>query len=434
MRAFSRLFVAGNQAKEDGAAEATISSPLPRASTQAPAEDLPEIICEEETAYGRRDSDPLSEFGIPICDFYLDGFITSYMPAGHPLNPIYRDLLGTLVPDRHRVLESLEEWLDALADAAAGRRIAACFGASHTCMIPNWPYPMARRLDSATPGQWVVVNAGVSGWTVFRIADFLPILQGALGTRGLRIDRALSLDGANDILYRLRQSYKHFIEPGAGTPSILLDYEEAFLCRHGRPPAALPVPGHLDSLLPRLEAGGDYGGDPPVLFRPLPEWTTDMVDRFLFSAEVLHRIADGCGIPFVSMLQPMTYCPVRSPQAQQVRRDFRARFPDGGPDFFRWRRENRTLLHGGEYWIVIPPKETRIDAVVDFTAPMAAVTANWKRMADDRPDRFVDLNDLYHRTEAAGIEGFFQPDCYHYSQAGSLWIGEQAAGLLLSRQ
>ena len=159
-----------------------------------------------------------------------------------------------------------------------------------------------------------------------------------------------------------------------------------------------------------------------------------MVQRFLFSVDVTQRIAEELGFPLVNMLQPMTYCPERSPQAHQTRRKFRQVCPDGSLDFFRWRQENRISLHAGEYQILIPPEEARTNVIFDFTAPVPFITELWSGKAMERPDRFVDLNDLYHRTEAAGIEGFFQPDCYHYSQAGSLWIGEQAAGLLLSRQ
>ena len=428
MRAFSSLFVEG-QDRDGTGADAVRPAPPPE------QESLPEIVCDEAMAYSGQNSGQggggLADFPLPLCDFYRDGHITSYIAADHSINPTYRSILGTLAPGRHRVTESLEDWLEALVKAAAGRKIAVCFGTSHTCMIPNWPYPMAQRLDRAAAGQWLVINAGAFAWTVNRIADFMPVLSRILADRGLRIDRALSLDGANDILYRLNHHYKHFV--GTDPESALIPDEGEFLRRHGYRLQTLPPPPFDPSVTVfRLEVGEDYGRNPPWSYRPLPEWSVDMAHRFLFSVDVTQRIADELGFPLVSLFQPMTYCLQRSPQAQQTRRKFRQASPDGTLDFFRWRLENRSPLHAGEYQIIIPPEERRTDIIFDFTAPVDFITEVWSGKVMNRPDRFVDLNDLYHRTEeAATIEGFFQPDSYHYSQEGSLWIGEQAAGLLL---
>lgn len=428
MRAFSSLFVQGRD--REGQDRKGTEADAVHAAPPSEPESLPEVICDEAMAYSRGYTDGLTDFPLPLCDFYRDGHITSYIAADHSINSTYRGILCTLAPGRHRVTESLEEWLEALVKAAAGRKIAVCFGASHTCMVPNWPYPMAQRLDRVAAGRWLVINAGAFAWTVVRIADFLPVLSRILADRGLRIDRALSLDGANDILYRLGLSYRHLVERHPTVSSVLLREEEGFLPRHGYPMQPLPpLPADLNIIESRLDAGEVYGRNPPSIYRPLPEWSVDIVERFLLSVDVTQRAADDLGIPLTSILQPIAYCPERSPQAGRVRRKFRQDSSDGGLDFFEWRRKNRMPLHAGEYLIIIPAEESRINVIFDLTAPVSAVTMAWERMAAARPGRFIDLNDLYHRAGSAVVDGFFQPDGYHYSHEGALWIGEQAAAL-----
>ncbi len=131
----------------------------------------------------------------------VPGNQTEFQSSRELLKPLPLKLLG--IPNSIPAIEAVE----ALTDEPAGAIVA--FGDSITAMS-RWTKPLAKRLDEAYPGEYVLLNSGISGnCLLYRVKGKLGDMFGEKGTDRFKKDvldipnlhAVIIALGVNDVSY-----------------------------------------------------------------------------------------------------------------------------------------------------------------------------------------------------------------------------------------
>lgn len=375
---------------------------------------------------------------------YAEGYCVQWYGFGvaHVLN---NRLAAQILPNPtyHRPMpvvlhERIDAWFDCLRIAAQDAVTIFAVGGSTTAFDVNWPSFIAEELRAAGCSKPViVVNLGQPEFSTFDQYFLVREFLATATQHGLKPDLIVSLDGANDIGYRIVAIINAALdlEPGAPNEARLLD-GRAYPRRYDR----LPLP---NDLLEQLKSKPERA---PVDELPLVNFPAEirenLVGCFAETLGAFRELAAEAGVPCVDVLQPMLKPRERPRRETHLRAkyaaefdEFRARLREAGTsiedryafDVFRRQRWLRMSLEEGGAVNIEPSR--RCGCLIDWSPLQLNARDFWAHQSAQDPGSFLDLLNLLETSDADP----YLDDGVHYTLDGARRIAAAIAGFVMAR-
>ncbi len=332
--------------------------------------------------------------------------------------------------------ETAEAWWAALRMACQNRLVVIACGGSTTTFNTNWPYFLEAELQKiGFPRPVVTINLGQPMYSSFDLYFLLERFLSEAGEHEIKVDLVLSLDGANDIGYRI-QAFIWTVRYGNSDACCsneirLLDQ----LARRRKYPSVNAGP-HREVLVTKSDKFAD------LTRVPLPQELEDgIIDCFAATLGAFRRLCASHGVRCIDFLQPMLLDQWSSRRTAQLKERFRNETEElrrvsvakGVPiaeelAFDVVRRRHNIRLHIGEGPAIQDDPRTRGPFVFDWAPIYGKCSRLWSELAK-REGRlyFFDLSTLL--AEETGE--VFLLDGVHYTLPGSRKIATAIADAVM---
>jgi carbamoyltransferase len=355
-------------------------------------------------------------------------------------NRLYQAVLSTAnlnQPVPTTEYETAEGWWAALRMACQNRYVVITCGGSTTTLNTNWPFFLESELKGLGFLRPIVtINLGQPMYSSFDLFFLLERFLGEAAEHGVVADVVLSLDGANDIGYRIQT----FI----------------WALRYGNSDACCPNEVRLlDQLARRRTYPAVSGGTHHAILVtksdkfagltrvPLPQELEDgIVDCFAATLGAFRRLCGSHGLRCLNFLQPLLLEELSSGRTKQLKEKFReegeelrrisvaAGTPIGDETAFDIvRRRHNIRLHVGECPAIQDDPRTQGSFVFDWAPIYGKCARLWSELGErEGPTDFVDLSALFSKE----TDEVFLLDGVHYTLAGSRRIAAAIAGAVIA--
>lgn len=320
--------------------------------------------------------------------------------------------------------ETAAAWWEALRMACDNRFVILACGGSTTTFNTNWPYFLEAELQKMGFSRPVLtINLAQPMFSSFDLFFLTERFLAEAREHGVETNLILSLDGANDVGYRIQ----NFI----------------MTLRHGNSDAHSPNEVRLlDQLArrrdyPAANAGSFHAVWVTVADKfadltrvPLPSELEDgIVDCFAATLGAFRHLCKNHGVPCINFLQPILLEQWSSQRTQRMKQSFRHQieklkldFADDGTSlsddeaFDIVRRRNNVRLHIGECGAINEDPRVQGAFVYDLTSVYRKCSELWSDLGRQEGEAyFVDLSTLF----AEETTEVFLLDGVHYTLAGS---------------
>jgi len=331
----------------------------------------------------------------------------------------------------------LDTWWEALERAVHGSTLIVACGGSTTAFNINWPAfvgPRLTELGHRTPV--VTVNLGQPQFATFDDYFELEWFLREAQRRGIVPDLVVSLDGLNDIAYRL---FAYTWATEHRLYDVIAPDELRLLDQLGlrRVYDRIAPPERLRSA---LTASMDVPLADFVEFL-LPEATElDLMSCFEATVSALRRLAANAGIPCLNVLQPILTRGESQKRERQLRATYAQEFAEfraahspvahesGAQAFERFRRSRSIRMHLDEAYAVSADSGMRAPIMLRTAGLFERVSALWRKLgAEEGRNGALDLYGALR--EEAGV--MYRDDGVHYTLDGSRTIADRIARWLL---
>ena len=328
--------------------------------------------------------------------------------------------------------DAVEGWWAAMRLARQDRFVVIACGGSTTTFNTNWPFFLEAELHKAGLSRSILtINLGQPMHSSFDQFFLLDRFLNEAAEHAIKPDLVLSLDGTNDIGYRI-QAYIWALRcdnSDASCPN-----EVRLLDQIGQRrtyPATSPGP-YRDVLLAKSDKFAD------LTYVPLPEELEDrIIEAFAATLGAFRRLCAGRGIRCIDFLQPVLLKQWSGHRVAQLRQQLRNETDEFRLDsaakgkpiaeeaaFDLVRRRHNIRLHIGEGAAIQDDPRTRGPYVFDWASIYQKSSKLWSNLAKrDSSADSADLSTLF--AEDAGQ--VFLADGVHYTLEGSRKIAAAIA-------
>jgi carbamoyltransferase len=331
----------------------------------------------------------------------------------------------------------METWWESLRIAARFSTLILACGGSTSAFNNNWPAFIGPRLaERGYDAPIVTVNLAQPQFATFDEYYVLEWFLREARRRGITPDLVISLDGINDLGYRLFAAFwaARYNEYDTAAPNELRLLDQLGRRRiYDRIPLAGPLRAALHGSM-----------DAPLAAFPefaLPDAAeADLMASFAATLGAFRSVAAAAGLPCISVLQPILTRSEGARREAQLRATYaeayaefrRAQPPEIAANdalaFERFRRTRFIRLHIDESYAVSPEPGMRAPFMLRTDTLRARASALWRELGAerDRPD-VLDLLDTFRNEDAI----VYRDDGVHYTVEGSRALADRIATWVL---
>ena len=332
--------------------------------------------------------------------------------------------------------ETTEAWWEALRMACQNRFVVITCGGSTTTFNTNWPFFLEADLQKTGFSRPILtINLGQPMYSSFDLFFLLDRFLGEAHEHGIKANLILSLDGANDVGYRI-QTFVMTLRYGnsdAYCPNEVRLLDQ--LARRRTYPAVSAGPFHA-VLVTKSDKFADLTQVPLR-----PELEDGIIDCFAATLGAFRRLCKSHGVRCINFLQPVLLEEWSSQRTRQLKERFRDEIEElkralavnGTPiadelAFDTVRRRNNIRLYIGEAPAIQDEPRTQGPFVFDWSPIYGKCSKLWSELREQQGGAdFVDLSALF----AEDTNEVFLLDGVHYTLAGSEKIAAAIANAVI---